>query len=161
MHLIPRLSGCGVWGYGRVEVRLRREQRAVDQQRCWRTVRRFTYGGDFSDETSTSIKTKENFSSDETSLALRTPLTAQLQDMCRGNARCELCPVTARLRPASVAGSRRPQVAEATGRGPGYSVVRGEQRLTAVGSLCTLNSQPVLTSLAARRAVHRRRPQPQ
>ena len=44
--------------------------------------------------------------------------TAQLQDMCRGNARCELCPVTARLRPASVAGSRRPQVAEATGRGP-------------------------------------------
>jgi hypothetical protein len=29
--------------------------------------------------------------------------TAQLQDMCRGNARCELCPVTARLRPASVA----------------------------------------------------------
>jgi hypothetical protein len=28
--------------------------------------------------------------------------TAQLQDMCRGNARCELCPVTARLRPASL-----------------------------------------------------------
>lgn len=42
MHLIPRLSGCGVWGYGLVEVRLRREQRAVDQQTCWRTVRRFT-----------------------------------------------------------------------------------------------------------------------
>ena len=40
MHLIPRLTGCGVWGYGRVEVRLRREQRAVDQQRCWRLRRR-------------------------------------------------------------------------------------------------------------------------
>ena len=36
--------------------------------------------------------------SDETHFAHR----AQLQDMCRGNARCELCPVTARLRPASL-----------------------------------------------------------
>lgn len=69
--------------------------------------------------------------------------------------------MTVRLRPASVA-----WVAEATGvaeatvlRSPGT-----EQRLTAVGSLCTLlryNSQPVLTSLAARRAAHRRRPHPQ
>ena len=87
--------------------------------------------------------------------------TAQLQDMCRGNARCELCPVTARLRPASLLlgrGGHRSRT------GHRYSVVRGEQRLqcdAAVGSLCTLNSQPVLTSLAARRAAHRRRPHPQ
>lgn len=86
MHLIPRLSGCGVWGYGRVEVRLRREQRAVDQQRCWRTAYRAV----------------RRFTTEERLVTKPTSHTAQLQDMCRGNARCELCPVTARLRPASL-----------------------------------------------------------
>jgi len=86
--------------------------------------------------------------------------------MCRGNARCELCPVTARLRPASVAlgrgghRSRRPH----SGRGPVLRSRRGEQRLQCDGcreSVLRSRSQPVLTSLAARRAAHRRRPHPQ